>query len=102
MLTELPTPPRTLCHKEVTEVLETVNMGSVTTDFECTPKQLRFAEPANEQSMNESSEAEPSSSTTPRVSFQHAVEHTNAIRYDSVLGGPASVEWFRHIGCHLT
>ena len=97
MLTELPTPPRTLCHKEVTEVLETVSSGSVTTDFECTPKQLRFAEPANEQSMNESSEAEPSSSATPRVSFQHA------IRYDcSRLGGSVCGVGFSHTGCHLT
>ena len=86
MLTELPTPPRPGRHK-ATKISEAVSAIQVTTDIECTPKQLRFAEPASEKQGNDSPETEPSStSATPRLSFQHAVEHTkSAMRYEEMV-----------------
>ena len=79
MLTELPTPPRPQPH-EFTDVTDAVSPARATVAFECTPKQLRFAEPSTEDRSSLSPEARPSStSATPRVSFQHAVEHTKTV-----------------------
>ena len=79
MLTELPTPPRPQPH-ESTDVTDAASPARATVAFECTPKQLRFAEPTTEDRSSLSPEARPtSSSVTPRVSFQHAVEHTKTV-----------------------
>ena len=94
MLTELPTPPRPQPHKS-TDVTDTVSPARATVAFECTPKQLRFAEPTPEDRSSLSPEVIPSSSS--RVSFQNAVEHTKTVssmRYYHVVVFPPMFLFF--------
>ena len=94
MLTELPTPPRPQPHKS-TDVTDTVSPARATVAFECTPKQLRFAEPTPEDRSSLSPEVIPSSSS--RVSFQNAVDHTKTVssmRYYHVVVFPRMFLFF--------